>query len=431
MSDARLTDSGAARRRRWSWTDPKLRSAVIQITLGLVLIWLVWSFYANAVSNLARLGIASGFGFLDDRAGFAISQSLVPYNENMDYGRVFLVGLLNTLLVAFCGVVLATVIGFLMGIARLSKNVVIKALASAYVEITRNLPPLFQILFWYLAVLAALPTPRQSWGLGLQPIFSGLASGLSAIGLGALASPFTGLAEMIGPPDIYINNRGLIVPRPIFGEGSLGILIALGVAVVLAFLVARWAKKRREATGAQFPVFWTSLGLIVVLPLLAAAAAGFPVELEQPQLRGFNFVGGVSVIPEFVALLIALATYTAGFIAEIVRAGILAVSKGQTEAAHALGLRSGPTLRLVVIPQAMRVIVPPLTSQYLNLTKNSSLGVAVGYPDLFAVFAGTTLNQTGQAIEIIAMTMAVYLVISVVTSLIMSWYNKRVALVER
>ncbi|MFG1419745.1 amino acid ABC transporter permease [Xanthobacter sp. V0B-10] len=431
MSDARLSDPGAVRGRRWSWTDPKLRSSVIQIALGLVLVWLAWSFYANAESNLSRLGIASGFGFLDDRAGFAISQALIPYNENMTYGRAFLVGLLNTLLVAFLGIILATVIGFLVGIARLSSNVVIKALASAYVEITRNLPPLFQIMFWYLAVLAALPSPRQSWGLGLQPLLSALASGLSAIGLGALAAPLSSLAEAIGTPDVYVNNRGLILPRPIFGEGSGLILAAFVVALAVSFLIARWARKRREASGRQFPVFWTSLGLIVVLPALAAAAMGFPLHLEEPQLRGFNFVGGLSVIPEFVALLLALSTYTAGFIAEIVRSGILAVSKGQSEAAHSLGLRQGPTLRLVVIPQAMRVIVPPLTSQYLNLTKNSSLGVAVGYPDLFAVFAGTTLNQTGQAIEIIAMTMAVYLVISIVTSLVMGWYNKRVALVER
>ncbi|MDQ0504798.1 amino acid ABC transporter permease [Xanthobacter agilis] len=431
MSDARLSDRGAVRGRRWSWTDPKLRSSVIQIALGLVLVWLAWSFYANAEANLSRLGIASGFSFLDDRAGFAISQSLIPYNENMSYGRAFLVGLLNTLLVAFLGVILATILGFLMGVARLSRNVVIKALASAYVEVTRNLPPLFQILFWYLAVLATLPSPRQSWGLGLQPIFSGIASGLSAIGLGVLATPFSGLAAAVGAPDVYVNNRGLILPRPVFGEGSGAILIAVLVALVASFVLARWARKRREATGRPFPVFWSGLALIVVLPLLAAAATGFPLHIETPELRGFNFVGGLSVMPEFVALLLALSTYTAGFIAEIVRSGILAVSKGQTEAAHSLGLRGGPTLRLVVIPQAMRVIVPPLTSQYLNLTKNSSLGVAVGYPDLFAIFAGTTLNQTGQAIEIIAMTMAVYLVISIVTSLIMGWYNKRVALVER
>ncbi|MEP9353206.1 amino acid ABC transporter permease [Xanthobacter sp. KR7-65] len=431
MTDVRLSGPPRRERRRWSWTDPKLRSQVIQIVLALILVWLLWSFYANASANLARLGIASGFGFLDNRAGFAISQTLVPYNESMSYGRAFLVGLLNTLLVAFLGVIFATLIGFVMGVARLSKNVVIKALASAYVEITRNLPPLFQILFWYLAVLAALPGPRQSWGFGLQPIFGAIGSGLSAIGLGVLGGPISGFAAGLGAPSVFVNNRGLVLPRPIFEDGSMAILYALIAALIISFVLARWAKKRREATGQFFPVFWATLGLVIVLPLVAYLAAGSPVTVEKPELRGFNFVGGLRVIPEFVSLLLALSIYTGGFIAEIVRSGILAVSKGQSEAAHSLGLRTGPTLRLVVIPQAMRVIVPPLTSQYLNLTKNSSLGVAVGYPDLFAVFAGTTLNQTGQAIEIIAVTMAVYLTISLVTSGIMGWYNKRVALVER
>lgn len=429
MSEA---GSGAASAgRRWSWTDPKFRSAVIQIVLALILVWLAWSFYSNAAANLARQGIASGFGFLEDRAGFAISQTLIPYNESMSYGRAFLVGLLNTLLVAVLGIILATVLGFLVGVGRLSENWVIRTLCSAYVEITRNLPPLFQILFWYLAVLATLPGPRQSWGFGIQPMLNGLAGGLSSIGLGFLGTPLASFAASLNAPSVFVNNRGLVVPRPVFEEGSSVIFIAFGVAVVAAIAVAMWAKRRREATGQQFPVFLTQLGLVIGLPLIAAAAAGFPVTVEHPELRGFNFIGGLRVIPEFVALLLALSIYTAGFIAEIVRAGILAVSKGQTEAAHSLGLKPGPTLRLVIIPQAMRVIVPPLTSQYLNLTKNSSLGVAVGYPDLFAVFAGTTLNQTGQAIEIVAMTMAVYLTISIATSLFMSWYNTRVALVER
>ncbi len=429
MSEA---GSGAASAgRRWSWTDPKFRSAVIQIVLALILVWLAWSFYSNAAANLARQGIASGFGFLEDRAGFAISQTLIPYNESMSYGRAFLVGLLNTLLVAVLGIILATVLGFLVGVGRLSENWVIRTLCSAYVEITRNLPPLFQILFWYLAVLATLPGPRQSWGFGIQPMLNGLAGGLSSIGLGFLGTPLASFAASLNAPSVFVNNRGLVLPRPVFEEGSSVIFIAFGVAVVAAIAVAMWAKRRREATGQQFPVFLTQLGLVIGLPLIAAAAAGFPVTVEHPELRGFNFIGGLRVIPEFVALLLALSIYTAGFIAEIVRAGILAVSKGQTEAAHSLGLKPGPTLRLVIIPQAMRVIVPPLTSQYLNLTKNSSLGVAVGYPDLFAVFAGTTLNQTGQAIEIVAMTMAVYLTISIATSLFMSWYNTRVALVER
>jgi len=267
MSDVRLSGPPAASRRRWSWTDPKLRSSVIQIVLALIMVWLVWSFYANAQANLSRLGIASGFGFLDNRAGFAISQTLIPYNESMSYGRAFVVGLLNTLLVAFLGVVLATLIGFVMGVARLSKNVVIKALASAYVEITRNLPPLFQIMFWYLAVLSTLPGPRQSWGFGLQPLFGAIGSGLSAIGLGFLGTPISNFAAGLSAPSVFVNNRGLVLPRPVFEEGSMAILYALIAAVVASFVLARWAKKRREATGKPFPSFWAGLALLILLPL--------------------------------------------------------------------------------------------------------------------------------------------------------------------
>lgn len=429
MSDASLP--GGHEPRRWSWTDPKLRSLVLQGLLAVILIWMAWSILANAQANLARRGIASGFGFLENSAGFGISQTLIPYNESMSYGRAFLVGLLNTLLVAFLGIIIATIIGFLMGVARLSSNVVIKALASAYVEVTRNLPPLFQIMFWYLAVLAALPNPRQSLSFGIQPILNGLASGAAGIGLAPVAAFFSNLAGMVAAPGIFVNNRGLVVPRPLFEPGSEWVGWGIVAGLVLTFVLARWAKRRREATGQQFPVFWSGVGLIVGLPLVLAFATGMPVAFERPELKGFNFVGGVRVIPEFVALLLALSIYTAGFIAEIVRAGISSVSRGQSEAAYSLGLKPGLTMRLVVIPQAMRVIIPPLTSQYLNLTKNSSLGVAVGYPDLVAIFAGTTLNQTGQAIEIIAITMAVYLTISVLTTLVMNWYNRRVALIER
>ncbi|WP_341989829.1 amino acid ABC transporter permease [Azorhizobium sp. AG788] len=429
MSDASLP--GGHEPRRWSWTDPKLRSLVLQGLLAVILIWMAWSILANAQANLARRGIASGFGFLENSAGFGISQTLIPYNESMSYGRAFLVGLLNTLLVAFLGIIIATIIGFLMGVARLSSNVVIKALASAYVEVTRNLPPLFQIMFWYLAVLAALPNPRQSLSFGIQPILNGLASGAAGIGLTPVAAFFSNLAGMVAAPGIFVNNRGLVVPRPLFEPGSEWVGWGIVAGLVLTFVLARWAKRRREATGQQFPVFWSGVALIVGLPLVLAFATGMPVAFERPELKGFNFVGGVRVIPEFVALLLALSIYTAGFIAEIVRAGISSVSRGQSEAAYSLGLKPGLTMRLVVIPQAMRVIIPPLTSQYLNLTKNSSLGVAVGYPDLVAIFAGTTLNQTGQAIEIIAITMAVYLTISVLTTLVMNWYNRRVALIER
>ncbi|MEW6121168.1 MAG: amino acid ABC transporter permease [Pseudomonadota bacterium] len=429
MTDARLPGSAPAR--RWSWTDPALRSAVIQVSLALLLIWMAWSFFANAQANLARQGIASGFGFLDNSAGFGITQTLIPYSESMSYGRAFLVGLLNTLLVAVLGVILATIIGFLVGVARLSENVVIRALASAYVEVTRNLPPLFQILFWYLAVLSTMPNPRQGWAFGLQPLLNALSNGASALGMTSAADGLKALAGDVSTPGVFLSNRGLVVPRPVF-EPDFNIIFGVFIAgAVVAWLVARWARVRRERTGQSFPTFWVGLALVVLPALVAGFVLGWPMTFEKPELRGFNFAGGVRVIPEFVALLVALSIYTAGFIAEIVRAGILAVSKGQTEAAKSLGMRSGPTLRLIIIPQAMRVIVPPLTSQYLNLTKNSTLGVAVGYPDLFAVFAGTTLNQTGQAIEIIAMTMAVYLTISILTSVLMSLYNKRVALVER
>jgi general L-amino acid transport system permease protein len=380
------------------YNRPKVRAFLYQLALLALALWLGYEFVLNAKANLATQRITSGFGFLDQTAGFNVNQSLIPYNESDTYGRVFLVGLLNTLLVAGLGIVLATILGFVIGIARLSPNWLVARLAGAYVELIRNLPLLFQILFWYLAVLGALPGPRQS---------------LSLFG------------------EVFLNNRGIIVPAPTAGEGA-GLVAAAGAVGIIATLALRsWARRRQARTGEQFPVFWIGCALIVGLPLAVLAATGFPIGFQKPELRGFNFVGGVRLIPEFVALLIALTTYTAAFIAEVVRAGVLAVPRGQTEAASALGLRRGLTLRLIVVPQALRVIVPPLTNQYLNLTKNSSLAVAVGYPDLFAVFAGTALNQTGQAIEIIAITMAVYLVISLLTSALMNWYNARLRIVER
>jgi general L-amino acid transport system permease protein len=373
------------------------RALALQAILLAAVLLIGWVFYQNARANLATRNIATGFSFLDATAGFGISQTLIPYEESSSYGRAFLVGLLNTLLVAGIGIVLTTILGFTIGIARLSSNWLIARLAGAYVEIVRNLPLLFQILFWYLAVLGALPAPRQSISIG----------------------------------GVFLNNRGLVVPRPLFFEGAEWIAVTLGAAIVLALGVHLFARRYQALTGVRFPAGLIAFGLILGLPLIAFILTGAPISFEQPELRGFNFVGGARVIPEFVALLIALVTYTAAFIAEIVRAGILAVSHGQTEAAYSLGLKRGLTLRLVVVPQALRVIVPPLTSQYLNLTKNSSLAVAIGYPDLFAVFAGTTLNQTGQAIEIIAITMAVYLAISLITSALMNWYNRSIALKER
>ena len=352
----------------------------------------------NTLNNLEQRGISTGFGFLSLEAGFGILQTLIEYSETSSYGRTFVVGLLNTLLVSALGILLATVLGFIIGVARLSGNWLVARLAGAYIEIFRNIPLLLQIFFWYFAVLRALPLPRQS--MSLQDA-------------------------------VFLNLRGLYLPRPVPEEG-LGLVVgAVCVAAAAGLLLHRWARRRHEATGRQLATGRYALVMLIGLPLLAFFLAGKPLSWELPELRGFNFQGGIAVIPELTALLLALSVYTAAFIAEIVRSGILAVPRGQTEAAYALGLRPAQTLRLVIIPQALRVIIPPLTSQYLNLLKNSSLATAIGYPDLVSVFAGTTLNQTGQAVEVIAMTMAVYLCISLLISLAMNWYNRRIALVER
>jgi general L-amino acid transport system permease protein len=380
------------------YNRPKIRAVFYQLVLLAALLWLGFEFALNAKANLDAQRITSGFGFLDNTAGFGINQSLIPYNEADTYARVFFVGLLNTLLVAAIGIVLATILGFFVGLARLSRNWLVARLAGGYVELIRNLPLLFQLLFWYLAVLGTLPGPRQS---------------ISLFG------------------EIFLNNRGIIVSAPVAGEGTGAVMAVFALSVIATVALRVWAKRRQMRTGRQFPLFWAGLALVVGPPLVALVAMGFPIRFESPELRGFNFVGGVRLLPEFIALLVALTTYTAAFIAEVVRAGVLAVPRGQTEAAFALGLRRGLALRLIVVPQALRVIVPPLTNQYLNLTKNSSLAVAVGYPDLFAVFAGTALHQTGQAIEIIAITMAVYLAISLITSALMNWYNARVQVAER
>jgi len=380
------------------YNRPKIRAVFYQLVLLAALLWLGFEIALNAKANLDAQKITSGFGFLDNTAGFGINQSLIPYNEADTYARVFFVGLLNTLLVAAIGIVLATILGFLVGLARLSPNWLVARLAGGYVDLIRNLPLLFQLLFWYLAVLGTLPGPRQS---------------ISLFG------------------EIFLNNRGIIVPAPVAGEGTGAVIAVFALSVIATAALRVWAKRRQMRTGRQFPLFWAGLALVVGPPLVALVAMGFPIGVESPELRGFNFVGGVRLLPEFIALLVALTTYTAAFIAEVVRAGVLAVPREQTEAAFALGLRRGLALRLIVVPQALRVIVPPLTNQYLNLTKNSSLAVAVGYPDLFAVFAGTALHQTGQAIEIIAITMAVYLAISLITSALMNWYNARIQVAER
>ncbi len=380
------------------WNDPRVRSAVFQIVAALTVAWVGYSLFQNTVTNMESRGITTGFGFLNETAGFGIIMSLIEYNDTMTYGRTFWVGLMNTALVAGLGILFATLVGFVVGIARLSTNWLVAKVALGYIEIFRNIPLLLQIFFWYFAVLGALPGPRE------------------AVNLGDVA---------------FMSNRGIVLPKPIFesGAGLIGLAFLLAALITLGLRI--WARRRQAATGQIFPVLPVGVGLLIGAPVIAYFATGTPVSWDIPALGGFNFRGGITAIPELGALLIALTLYTATFIAEIVRSGIEAVDNGQTEAASALGLPGRRVLRLVVIPQALRVIIPPLTSQYLNLTKNSSLAVAIGYPDLVNVFMGTTLNQTGQAVEVVAMTMLVYLAISLFISLLMNLYNRAVALKER
>jgi general L-amino acid transport system permease protein len=366
----------------------------LQILFVAVLAWVGYEIIANARANLASQRITSGFGFLSNTAGFDVSQSLIPYSGSDTYTRVFLVGLLNTLLVSVIGIFFATVIGFLVALGRLSPNWLLARISGGYVELVRNLPLLFQILFWYLAVLSALPGPRQS---------------ISLFG------------------SFFLSNRGFVIPKPIANPGLEPFAVAALIAIVAALLLRSYSRRALFGSGRVVIIWPYVVGLLVGLPLLSSLLFGAPVTFEFPELKGFNFAGGSRIIPEFVALTLALSIYTAAFIAEIVRAGIQSVHKGQMEAGASLGLARGSILRLIVVPQALRVILPPLTSQYLNLTKNSSLAVAIGYPDLFSVFAGTTLSQTGQAIEIIAITMGVYLLISLVTSAIMNFYGWRIS----
>jgi general L-amino acid transport system permease protein len=360
------------------------------ITLGLVALG-IYYIVTNTARNMLERGLASGFHFLGVESQFDIGMTLIEYSPTSTYFDSFIVGLLNTLLVAGIGILFATIIGFTVGIMRLSSNWLIAKIAEAYVEILRNIPLLLQIFFWYFAVLRALPKPKQS--LELYDSF-------------------------------FLNNRGLFIPDTVFGEGSSIIFYLLWLTIIISIGIFIWAKRRQNRTGERFPAFYVSTALILGTLLISLAATGFPVSFEYPELKGFNFKGGVKLIPELVALTFALAMYTASFIAEVVRGGIMAVSKGQTEAAKSVGLKQNLILRLIIIPQALRVIVPPLTNQYLNLTKNSSLAAAIAYPDLVLVFAGTALMQTGQAIEIIGMVMGVYLFLSLFTSLIMNLFNR-------
>lgn len=377
--------------------DPRVRSIFFQVLLVVLLALGIWWIVDNTIENLRRSNISTGFDFLRGRAGFDIADSRIQYSSDSTYGRAILVGFINTIVVAVAGVITATILGFLIGIARLSRNWLLRKIAMVYVEIFRNIPPLLVIFFWYLGVLSILPAPRDS---------------------------------IVLPFGSYLNSRGFYFPRFIWEQGAWLVVAGLVAGIAIAWFVARRARARQMATGQQFPVLRTGLGLIVGLPLLGFVLAGFPLTLEFPQAGTFNLTGGVNVKPEFLSLYLSLSFYTAAFIAEIVRAGIMGVSKGQSEAAAALGLRERTALRLVIVPQALRIIIPPLTSQYLNLTKNSSLAVAIGYPDLYAV-GGTILNQTGQAIEIVVIFMVIYLSISLLTSLFMNWFNAKMALKER
>ncbi|OMH33651.1 amino acid ABC transporter permease [Motiliproteus sp. MSK22-1] len=394
---ADLDQSSAPASKTKFWNDPDKRAILFQIIIVVLVVGTIGHFVSNALTNLETRGITTGFGFLSQSSGFDILLTLIPYDATYTFGHTFVVGLLNTLLVGFLGVVLATILGFIMGVARLSNNWLISKLAMCYIETFRNIPLLLQIFFWYVAVLGPLPGPRQSIEIG----------------------------------SAFLNNRGLYTPAPVFESGFWFVVVAFFAAIALCWYLVRWNHRRQDLTGQQFPIFWSSVGILIAVPLVVYFFAGSPMSWDYPELKGFNFKGGNVIIPELTALLLALTIYTAAFIAEIVRSGIEAVNKGQTEASHALGISNAKTLRLIVIPQALRVIIPPLTSQYLNLIKNSSLATAIGYPDLVAVFMGTTLNQTGQAIEIIFMTMAVYLTISLLVSAFMNWYNKIMALAER
>ncbi len=377
--------------------DPKIRGLFYQAVTIVILVALAAFVIHNTARNLSDLNRSFGFGFLEGRAGFNLGQALIPYSSDSTNIDALIVGLLNTLLISVVGIIAATIVGFIVGIGRLSNNWLIAKLSQAYVELFRNIPPLLVIFFWYSGVLVLLPQARE-----------------------AVHLPFSS----------YLSNRGLAFPSPIFGTGMWAVGIALLVAIAIVFFVARWAHRRQAATGQQFHTIWVSVAILVGLPLLVFLATGMPLSFDYPVAGKFNLTGGTVVGPEFIALLLALSLYTATYIAEIVRAGIRGVPKGQSEAAGALGLRVSAINRLIVIPQAMRIIIPPLTSQYLNLIKNSSLAIAIGYADVVAV-GGVILNQSGRAVEVVIIWMIVYLVLSIVTSLFMNWFNAKMALVER
>jgi general L-amino acid transport system permease protein len=379
------------------WLDPGKRAIGFQILTFLMVGLLAWYLVSNTLVNLEKQSISSGFGFLDKEAAFEIGESLIAYSAADSYGKALIVGALNTLKVSFIGIVLCLIIGLFVGVARLSTNWLVKKMAMIYIEVMQNIPILLQLFFWYALFYEIFPGPRQA------------------------LNPVAGL---------FICNRGVAMPFPEAHPAHFYMMSALIIGLVISFFIKHWAKKRKFATGKDFPVLWSFIGFSLGLPLLVWIGFGGPALMEVPELKGFNFQGGLMLSPEFIALLLGLVIYTSAFVAEAVRAGIQAVSRGQTEAAMSIGLRKKHILNLVILPQALRVIIPPLTSQMLNLTKNSSLAIAIGFPDFVSV-ANTTINQTGQSIEGVAMIMGCYLVFSISTSVFMNWYNKKSKLVER
>ena len=379
------------------WNDPDKRAVIFQVAALFVVLGVGYYLFATTRANLARQSIATGFAFLEKESAFEIGESVIRYSAADHYGRALIVGVLNTLKVSFIGIILTVFIGTVVGVARLSTNWLMSKLASIYIEVFQDIPVLLQLFFWYAIFYENLPSPRQA------------------------AQPFNGA---------FLSNRGLVVAVPESHAAHFHMFMAFLAGCLAIYALCYWAKKRQEQTGKAFPVIRASAGILIIFPLIAWAVAGAPTAMNVPRLSGFNFEGGYNISPEFGALLLGLVLYTAAFVAEIVRAGIQSVSRGQSEAAMSLGLKPPSVLNLVILPQALRVIIPPLTSQLLNLTKNSSLAVAIGYPDFVSV-ANTTINQTGQAIEGVMLIMAVYLFLSLTTSLIMNWYNKKMALVER
>ncbi|MBC6438853.1 MAG: amino acid ABC transporter permease [Rhodospirillales bacterium] len=378
------------------WNDPRVRAIFWQIVAVICVVAVFGYLIHNTIENLERQNIASGFGFFEMEAGFAIGEGLIEYSSADTYLRAITVGLLNTVKVAAIGIVFATIIGTMVGIARLSPNWIVARLSTVYIEILRNIPLLLQLFFWYALIVEVLPRAKEAYG------------------------PFLG---------VYLSNRGFNVPMPNH-YGYLGVLAGLVIGLAVFVWLYRRNKKIHDQTGDVKPTFAPGIGLVAGLMIVGWFAGGVPTSFDMPELGNFSFSGGGEVTAEFLALWLGLTLYTAAFIAEIVRSGILAVTRGQWEAAGSLGLRRGQILRFVVLPQALRVIIPPTTSQYLNLTKNSSLAVAIGYPDIVST-ANTTINQTGQAIEGIAIIMGVYLTLSLSISLFMNWYNKKISLVER